>query len=201
MKFRESFRGYNKDDVNSYIEQMNIKFSRREAELLELLKNIPQPETAPESTENGSLSSENESLRETVSRLEAELRSAKEDNDKLASELDSLKAEAGDAESDEVTSERLGNILLIANENAEKIVREAKAEASRIISEANLKASSIEYEVAVEKKRTTEEFGKCITALSKEYLAECTEIVAETSVRINESAERLKAEAEKLSAV
>ena len=37
MKFRESFRGYNKEDVNSYIEQMNIKFSRRESELLAMI--------------------------------------------------------------------------------------------------------------------------------------------------------------------
>ena len=33
FRFRESFRGYNRDDVNAYIEQINIVFSHKEAEL------------------------------------------------------------------------------------------------------------------------------------------------------------------------
>ena len=33
LRFRESFRGYNKDDVNAYIEQVNARFSRRESDL------------------------------------------------------------------------------------------------------------------------------------------------------------------------
>ena len=33
LRFRESFRGYNRDDVNAYIEQLSIMYSKKEAEL------------------------------------------------------------------------------------------------------------------------------------------------------------------------
>ncbi len=197
MKFRESFRGYNKEDVNSYIEQMNIKFSRRESELLAMIQTENSNDDETDAL-TSSLSAENEALGKKIEELEEMLSSAENERTLLSARIAELESKENDVSENAVTGERLGNILLIANENAEKIVQDAKAEASRIISEANLKASSIEYEVSLEKKRATEEFGKNIALISREYLSDCTEIIAEASVKINATAEKLTEKANKL---
>ncbi len=200
MKFRESFRGYNKEDVNSYIEQMNIRFSRRESELLSMIQTDNGKDEETDAL-TASLSAENEKLLANIAVLEERISAAESEKELLCEKISELEARETEAAESAVTGERLGNILLIANENAEKIINDAKAEASRIISDANLKASSIEYEIAIEKKRASEEFGKNISAISREYLTECTQIIAEASVRINGSAEKLTEKAKKLSEV
>ena len=79
LRFRESFRGYNKDDVNAYIEQVNARFSRRESDLraqiadLQNRMQVPAANTADDGTKK---------------RLEA----AETENAKLKAELESMGA-------------------------------------------------------------------------------------------------------------
>ena len=86
LRFRESFRGYNKDDVNAYIEQVNARFSRREsdlrAQIADLQNRMPAP--AANTADDG-----------TKKRLEA----AETENAKLKAELEELKnSAAGNSE-------------------------------------------------------------------------------------------------------
>ena len=81
LRFRESFRGYNKDDVNAYIEQVNVRFSRREsdlrAQIADLQNRQPAPAAAP--VDDG-----------TKKRLQE----AETENAKLKAELEELKNSA-----------------------------------------------------------------------------------------------------------
>ena len=85
FRFRESFRGYNRSDVNSYIEQINQKFNRREEELKkeidalkngDALKNDSDTQKLQEQiellkAENAALLQENGTLRENPLRTSA----------------------------------------------------------------------------------------------------------------------------------
>ena len=47
LRFLESFRGYNRDDVNAYIEQINIHFSKKEAELRAVIADLENRTVTP----------------------------------------------------------------------------------------------------------------------------------------------------------
>ena len=140
MRFRESFRGYNKDDVNLYIEEINNKFARRETELKmqidalkEESKNLYVEKSsvcsAADNDEINTLKCENNSLKSEIENLKAELEKAKSfransaENDEKSKLYDSM-------------SSQVGNILIVAQDNADKIVSNAKAESDRIRSDA-----------------------------------------------------------------
>ena len=213
FRFRESFRGYNRSDVNSYIEQINQKFNRREEELkkeIDALKNgdalkndsdtqklqeqieLLKAENAALLQENGTLREnpyedevialqrENETLRENP--FEKELIALRNENETLRSEK--LKADEN--------SSKIGNILIVASNNAEKIIENARNEAGKIIAEANVKAGTIIYDAEVEKNRIVDEFSAKISNISRSYLKECTDIIAENSGRLNSISENLK---------
>jgi len=201
MRFRESFRGYNKDDVNAYIEQIHMKFSRREAELraqMAELQNVPCQNAAHKEA----LAAELEAAKLALSRAEAENRELKSMME--ASKTAMAESNTENAEKSKLydsMSAQVGNILIVANSNADKIVNDAKAEAEKLKAEAALEAEKT-------KREAEEKMNAMVTALeiklksvSDQCLAEYETLVAEARVRFGEISDTMKSRSEELLAV
>ena len=181
LRFRESFRGYNKDDVNAYIEQVNMRFSRREsdlrAQIADLQNRQPAPAAAP--VDDG-----------TKKRLQE----AESENAKLKAELEELKnSAAGDSEKDEKSrlydsmSSQVGNILIVANSNADKIRSDAEEDARRIKAEAELEAEKIRRDAETK-----------MNSMIDNYLDSYAKLIAEAKDRFSDITESMKARSEQL---
>lgn len=172
LRFRESFRGYNKDDVNAYIEQVNMRFSRREsdlrAQIADLQNRQPAPAAAP--VDDG-----------TKKRLQE----AESENAKLKAELEELKnSAAGDSEKDEKSrlydsmSSQVGNILIVANSNADKIRSDAEEDARRIKAEAELEAEKIRRDAETKMNSMIAELDGKLKSVSDNYLDSYAKLIA-----------------------
>ncbi len=175
LRFRESFRGYNRDDVNSYIEQLNIVFSRREAEYKATISELEEKASAQ--AEPSVYTHTDAEWDDINSRLVNALAEVEELNRKLAEARKEIET-SNDVEKQKMydsMSSQVGNIIISANNNADKIVSEAKATAEAIKSEASAYADALRLEAETKKaeiissaNKTAKEFSEhCI----KEYLA------------------------------
>lgn len=114
LRFRESFRGYNKDDVNAYIEQVNMRFSRKESELRAQIAEMQQNNF----TSSSAASTDN---RAEYDRMNQKLQETIAENERLTAEIENLKKlSSADSEKGEKSklydsmSSQVGNILIIA---------------------------------------------------------------------------------------
>ncbi len=214
LRFRESFRGYNKDDVNAYIEQINLKFSRKESELraqiadlentCQMVSSASQPAEAvmveedPRDAEIEMLRESNASFQKEIEALKAQLASCQTTNDAEEAE-NAEKSKLYDS-----MSAQVGNILIVANSNAEKILSDAKAEAERIRAEATYhaevarlaseeKMNAMAYDV---ERRLQEVYVKCISRYeafaldAKARLGQITDTMRERSKELLVSADQ-----------
>ncbi|MFA6947812.1 MAG: hypothetical protein WCQ72_02415 [Eubacteriales bacterium] len=177
--FRESFRGYNKDDVNSYItaaarsrSESDAAFKRTISEQKERIKSLEAaldtqkkeydkknaqiPDDLPQRAarlevealqREAVIAAQNESLSqkdEEIEMLRAKLAES-DDNIRVSSgeEYDKL---AEKAELYDKMSERMGSLLIRANEQADGIVADAGNRAGDIIAEAQNRANELEAE-------------------------------------------------------
>ena len=224
VSFREAFKGYNKDDVNAYLEETNLRFASVEEDYRRTIKNQKQTieglefrlETfdqineelkqlkeqlaekdrqIEESTkklaeyerqmtelrerigklssecgglgdklsasiaENSILIDENADLTKENQALRARLDECEKKSREQAEQLAAIQAKdqasgAGDEEHekrlhDEI-SRKLGDVIIVAKESADKLKEDAKAEAERIKSEAEAEAERVRAEAAEE---------------------------------------------------
>ena len=193
LRFRESFRGYNKDDVNAYIEQINMRFSRREsdlrAQIADLQNRQPVPTAAP-AVDDGT---------------KARLANAEAENAKLRAELAELKNNAaGDSERDEKSklydsmSAQVGNILIVANSNADKIRSDAEEDAKRIKAEAELEAEKLRRDAEAKMNSMIAELDGKLKAVSDNYLENYAKLIAEAKERFCDITDTMKARSEQL---
>ena len=187
IRFRESFRGYNRDDVKAYIEQLNIIFSKKEAELKATIEELNAKVNAV--TEAPAVHTEEEwaELEARLEEVSAEVARLTEEKSVENSEEENLY---------DTMSAQVGSILISANENADKIIAEANEEASRIKSEAEIYASSVRAEA--DKRR--DEILSGITDKVRDFAVECVSqygtIIGETSVTLEGIADNLKSRSE-----
>lgn len=179
LRFRESFRGYNRDDVNAYIEQLNLHFSKKEADLralitdLEVKCNNPTPIIEiPESTKN-------------------ELEALKAENERLVSELNALKEKINNDDAkatdegeksklyDEMSAQ-VGNIIIVANSNADKIIKDAEEKAAGIVAEATIKAEIMINEAEAKKNEAVTFMEEKLKNASEQCLNEYSILVSQT---------------------
>ncbi len=191
IRFRESFRGYNRDDVKAYIEQINVIFARKEAELhayiseLESkINNAPaQPVAAHSDEEWNELSLKLDEAQNEIKRL----------NDEKASADEAEKSKLYDS-----MSAQVGNIIISANANADKIVADAKEEATRIRSEADIYAESVKAEAD----KIRDDIIGNVNSKVKDFAVECVTqygtIIGETNVKLENIADNLKSRSENL---
>lgn len=198
LRFRESFRGYNKDDVNAYIEQINMKFSRRESDLRAQLSEMQTKIPSSDDGETAALSAE-------LDLLNGKLASANEENRRLTEELAKLRESAvSDTENEEKSklydsmSAQVGNILIVANSNADKILSDAKTEAEKIKAEAELEAEKIKLTAEEKMNAMLVKLDNKLKAVSESYLADYATLISESQSRFSELTDTIKNRSEKL---
>lgn len=191
IRFRESFRGYNRDDVKAYIEQLNIIFARKEAELC---SRIAELESKLKSiSEQPVPSHTDEEWNELALKLEGAENEIKRINEEKANEAEAEKSRLYDE-----MSAQVGNIIISANANADKIVSDAKDEASRIRNEANEYANCVKTEAD----KTRDEIVANVNTRVRDFAIECVTqygtIIGETNAKLGNIADNLKSRSEAL---
>lgn len=169
IMFRTSRKGYDKGDVHRYIEEMNIRFAATEEKARQQIRRLEialEEAQAPVVDEAAlqALRQENEALKAELAALREQAVAAKEapvTEDKSAAEVPLTYDEA---------SKRLGDILLKANLDADRIVAEAEAEANRQLTGAEKQADDIRLDAAVTARLMTDRVKRRLTALTGEYI-------------------------------
>jgi len=126
-QFRESFKGYNKDDVNLYIQQMFHQFEERERNLIRQRSQMPQNPQGYGTNEQA------EQLKALLNEKESELAALKE----RMSELEERAVRY------ERMSAQVGDILLRAQSDADRITEAASASAQARLSGLESEAKAI----------------------------------------------------------
>ena len=140
VAFRLSRRGYDRQDVNRYIEEMSLRFTASENALRSRIKEL-----------EARLSGEDCEKSPVAEKLTAENRALREENRRLAEENSRLSADCRPEDSAEYReiSEKLGDIILKANLDADRVKNEAEAEAEKLMSEASERADAVRLNCAV----------------------------------------------------
>lgn len=141
VAFRLSRRGYDRQDVNRYIEEMSLRFTASENALRSRIKEL-----------EARLSGEDCEKSPVAEKLTAENRALREENRRLAEENSRLSEDCRPEDSAEYReiSEKLGDIILKANLDAERVKNEAEAEAEKLMSEASERADAVRLKSAVD---------------------------------------------------
>ena len=141
VAFRLSRRGYDRQDVNRYIEEMSLRFTASENALRSRIKEL-----------EARLSGEDCEKSPVGEKLTAENRALREENRRLAEENSRLSEDCRPEDSAEYReiSEKLGDIILKANLDADRVKNEAEAEAEKLMSEASERADAVRLKSAVD---------------------------------------------------
>lgn len=141
VAFRLSRRGYDRQDVNRYIEEMSLRFTASENALRSRIKEL-----------EARLSGEDCEKSPDAEKLTAENRALREENRRLAEENSRLSEDCRPEDSAEYReiSEKLGDIILKANLDADRVKNEAEAEAEKLMSEASERADAVRLKSAVD---------------------------------------------------
>ena len=141
VAFRLSRRGYDRQDVNRYIEEMSLRFTASENALRSRIKEL-----------EARLSGEDCEKSPIAEKLTAENRALREENRRLAEENSRLSEDCHPEDSAEYReiSEKLGDIILKANLDADRVKNEAEAEAEKLMSEASERADAVRLKSAVD---------------------------------------------------
>jgi len=141
VAFRLSRRGYDRQDVNRYIEEMSLRFTASENALRSRIKEL-----------EARLSVEDCEKSPVAEKLTAENRALREENRRLAEENSRLSEDCRPEDSAEYReiSEKLGDIILKANLDADRVKNEAEAEAEKLMSEASERADAVRLKSAVD---------------------------------------------------
>ncbi len=194
--FRESFRGYRKEDVNEYITEANLRFANREKDYKDKINSLSEKIASRDSE----LSAENKRLLSQIDAIKAENEFLLKKNGELHIKLEKaeetiksaeLKAEqemrdfADRKENIDAISSKVGNLLVSAQLNADKLIEDAKAEAEVIkndaescakatLDKANAKADEILKTVNSKVKEMSEgyllQFGAVVSGIKEDFL-------------------------------
>ena len=190
LRFRESFRGYNRDDVNAYIEQLNSNFSKKEAELRAIISDM-------QVSRDSAVNEANTELQNKLNDTTDALNSAKAEINRLSEELSALKAkyevEASEKSRlyDSMTSQ-VGGIIIQANANADKIVAEARAEAETIRQNSLAESRKIMTEAEEIRSQAKIYADNCVRMAKESCVNEFDSIVSDASNELSTVCERIK---------
>ncbi|MBE6636360.1 MAG: hypothetical protein E7618_00990 [Ruminococcaceae bacterium] len=194
LVFRNARKGYDKDDVNRYIEEMNLRFVAIEEGLKARIRELEeQLSTQQKETDVVSdamerlsrmteahrcLNEENEALRASLSEAEGKLAEAEARLAEAAAKAEAVAEPVVSEEpkpmSYEEAGARLGHIILKANLDADRIVAEAEDEGKRRLADAARNADDIRLDAAVTARLMTERAKEKLSALTAEYMATLT---------------------------
>ena len=198
VMFRNSRKGYDKNDVNRYIEDMNIRFTTAENRYVSTIRMLERdlenakgiPNRADELEKQvASLTEEIKELKAELARAENELIEARKLAESIPQRNENTHAEI----SVEQAESKLGSILVKANLDAQKMISDADAEAKEKIAEAEARAEAIRFEAAVSSRLMAENTKKELTALTEEYKKELTALSEESVGEYKRVSEDMKA--------
>ena len=177
--FRDSLSGYRKDDVNQYIEQMNRRFSEAETQYQTQIAALTKQAGSGCAEENDSLRAELAKAQKDAAEAERLLAEKEEQIALLTKKLEEVEAAekeqpaAAPSEtlSYEQMSSRLGNVLLIADKQAETLVSDAKKEAAAILEKAKKEADDLKKETRVRVDDLYSAINLKMRSVADEYLA------------------------------
>ncbi|MCQ2426536.1 MAG: hypothetical protein MJ070_10390 [Lachnospiraceae bacterium] len=143
MSFRTSLSGYNKDDVNRYIQQMNFQFTRAEemknAELERLCKELENCRQAGQ--ELPALKEENERLQTAFENARVELAVAKEEADRKKEEAEALSLQCEAAKAEKTV------LLEAAKEESAAQLDALKSEEAILLADKDSRIAALEAEI------------------------------------------------------
>ena len=157
--FKKAFKGYNKEDVNSYILSLNNTFEENKLTYEKAIREYNMRaeddyrricELTNELSEADELKRENENAAAIIASLKKELEEKNAQIEELCATVDSLteanKMQSATNENDRMKAEyydnlcsKAGKILVIASDTAENILNRANEEACKIVGEATTK--------------------------------------------------------------
>lgn len=209
VMFRNSRKGYDKNDVNRYIEDMNIRFTTAENRYVSTIRMLEQDieklnanAIKPEEFEDAKRALEEAKAK--IAELDSALAYAQLTRDELENELDIMKIELEEQKNRPVTEvvktdlsisdaeTKLGSILVKANLDAQKILSDAEEESRRKIAEAEKAAESIRFDAAVSARIMTETTRKELAALTEEYMRNLNALSVESAEEYKRLSEELK---------
>jgi len=174
-KFRESIKGYNKADVNKYIEESDRRFSQTENELKREIASLRDKLTAYETAEAANSDSAGQlaeaekiilTLREELEAKNDEIGALKRENLGLKEKLDSDGEAAKKAELYDKLSSQVGDMLLHAGGAADAMLRNAESEAERI----NTEAAELKRATSEKLRQMLDEANSVFKNMSKEAM-------------------------------
>lgn len=172
MYFRESFRGYRKEDVNEYIMQMNLKFSGKEKEYKEKLDQLTSKLKEAEGMSNTASSM----LYSEISKAKMECEDLRKERNELLQKLERAEKMSNADQDINISSEemsaKIGNVLIVAQVNADKIVSDAKLEAEMILEKARREAGDIRLAAEKKAENMIGEMNLKIKEMSDSYISE-----------------------------
>jgi len=196
MVFRNSFQGYNKEDVNEYIKKLSKDFAKleeeykntiekKDAEIKKLNEKAVSEGRKSKGNQTAALEAQIAKLNLTIDAQKKEIKDLKEELKKAASANSHVTTHVttSDALSDEELSRKIGDIFLNANRSADALIAEAKSEAERITTEAlreaetliaDAKAKAEALKAAAEQEVTSkfDNIKRNIYILTQNYLAD-----------------------------
>ena len=207
VMFRNSRKGYDKSDVNRYIEDMNIRFTTAENHYVSTIRMLERDLDAARSEpiKAEALQKELEKLKEEIGELKSELARAEDGLAEAREQAEALAEKQAEYETRNdaapATSElsvqqaesALGSIIVKANLDAQRIVAEAEAEAQRKIAEAEAKAEAIRFDAAVAARVMAENAKKELTSLTEEYMRELAALSEESAGEYRRVSEDMRA--------
>ena len=157
--FKKAFKGYNKEDVNSYILSLNNTFEENKLTYEKAIREYNMRaeddyrricELTNELSEADELKREKENAAAIIASLKKELEEKNAQIEELCATVDSLteanKMQSATNENDRMKAEyydnlcsKAGKILVIASDTAENILNRANEEACKIVGEATTK--------------------------------------------------------------
>ena len=188
VAFRLSRRGYDRQDVNRYIEEMSLRFTASENALRSRIKEL-----------EARLSGEDCEKSPVAEKLTAENRALREENRRLAEENSRLSEDCRPEDSAEYReiSEKLGDIILKANLDADRVKNEAEAEAEKLMSEASERADAVRLKSAVDARVLLSNVRTSLSDLTEKQLSALKTVskdtVSEYEKLYNELEERFDA--------
>ena len=149
---------------------MSFRFTSSEAQLKARIKEleaklelVEEDEVSKIKAESSRLETENAMLKEEIKKLSDSI--AEKENQEAEDNTPSEQFEYSDI------SEKLGNIILKANLDAQRIVSEAELEASKQLSEAEKSANDIRLDAAVSARIMAARIKEKLELLTEEYLS------------------------------
>ncbi|MDD6799001.1 MAG: hypothetical protein PUE85_01060 [Firmicutes bacterium] len=185
--FRKAGSGYNKSDVNKYIEDMNIRFDSETKRLkheIDLLR-----------IENELLKKHNQTVEQPVKEPDTE------EIDRLKQEINRLETKLSEMTSESDISSKVGKVLLMAQNEADKIVCRAAEE-----SETTKLEASVMSRLLLERTQRSlfalfdeyfERFSSCTGESSDEFkkiMLELRTKIRDISLHVDENVETIKNE-------